>query len=81
MAEENTSGNLVFYLDGAHSPESMEACAKWFSSAVKEVPSQSYSSKLQNSKQVWVNGNGQPGKTESEKTYKKVRFCYDPCTD
>lgn len=29
-------GKLVFYLDGAHSPESMEACAKWFSSATKE---------------------------------------------
>lgn len=23
--------SLVFYLDGAHSPESMEICAKWFS--------------------------------------------------
>ncbi|CAA7026739.1 unnamed protein product [Microthlaspi erraticum] len=29
------SGDLVFYLDGAHSPESMEACAKWFSFTVK----------------------------------------------
>ncbi|CAA7392706.1 unnamed protein product [Spirodela intermedia] len=27
---------LVFYLDGAHSPESMEMCAKWFSSIIKE---------------------------------------------
>ncbi|EFJ23578.1 hypothetical protein SELMODRAFT_32076, partial [Selaginella moellendorffii] len=26
---------LSFYLDGAHSPESMEACAKWFSSAAR----------------------------------------------
>ncbi|VVB13392.1 unnamed protein product [Arabis nemorensis] len=33
--ESRTSGDLVFYLDGAHSPESMEVCAKWFSSAVK----------------------------------------------
>ncbi|CAL9229331.1 unnamed protein product [Arabidopsis halleri] len=32
--ESRTSGDLVFYLDGAHSPESMEACAKWFSVAV-----------------------------------------------
>ncbi|XWS43094.1 hypothetical protein CRYUN_Cryun16bG0072300 [Craigia yunnanensis] len=32
---ENSSGNLIFYLDGAHSPESMEACARWFSSVVK----------------------------------------------
>ncbi|KAH0865102.1 hypothetical protein HID58_082313 [Brassica napus] len=27
---------IVFYLDGAHSPESMEACATWFSQQVKE---------------------------------------------
>ncbi|KAL1196978.1 Folylpolyglutamate synthase [Cardamine amara subsp. amara] len=33
--ESRTSGDLIFYLDGAHSPESMEACAKWFSFAVK----------------------------------------------
>ncbi|KAF8052424.1 hypothetical protein N665_1561s0013 [Sinapis alba] len=33
--EARTSGDLVFYLDGAHSPESMAVCAKWFSSAVK----------------------------------------------
>ncbi|XP_010491145.1 PREDICTED: folylpolyglutamate synthase-like [Camelina sativa] len=35
FTESRTSGDLVFYLDGAHSPESMEACAKWFSFAVK----------------------------------------------
>ncbi|KAI3783440.1 hypothetical protein L1987_42522 [Smallanthus sonchifolius] len=29
-------GNLLFYLDGAHSPESMEVCANWFSFAIKE---------------------------------------------
>ncbi|KAK1572154.1 hypothetical protein Q3G72_028367 [Acer saccharum] len=29
-------GDLVFYLDGAHSPESMEICARWFSLAIKE---------------------------------------------
>ncbi|XP_057523739.1 folylpolyglutamate synthase-like isoform X1 [Amaranthus tricolor] len=28
--------DLVFYLDGAHSPESMEVCGKWFSNVVKE---------------------------------------------
>ncbi|CDY14097.1 BnaC02g02140D [Brassica napus] len=33
--ETRTSGDLVFYLDGAHSPESMDVCAKWFSLAVK----------------------------------------------
>ncbi|XP_020571135.1 folylpolyglutamate synthase isoform X2 [Phalaenopsis equestris] len=30
------SGGLVFYLDGAHSPESMVECARWFSHAGKE---------------------------------------------
>lgn len=32
---ESSCGDLIFYLDGAHSPESMEVCAKWFSSATK----------------------------------------------
>lgn len=30
------SNELVFFLDGAHSPESMEVCAKWFSLAIKD---------------------------------------------
>ncbi|KAI3968175.1 hypothetical protein MKX01_018478 [Papaver californicum] len=34
--KENAVGDLIFYLDGAHSPESMEVCAKWFSNAVIE---------------------------------------------
>lgn len=29
------TGRLSFYLDGAHSPESMEACAHWFCSTIK----------------------------------------------
>lgn len=29
-------GGLVFFLDGAHSPESMEVCGKWFCHAVNE---------------------------------------------
>ncbi|PON64548.1 Folylpolyglutamate synthetase [Trema orientale] len=33
---EVSRGDLVFYLDGAHSPESLEACAKWFSSSIKD---------------------------------------------
>ncbi|RWW06272.1 hypothetical protein GW17_00030412 [Ensete ventricosum] len=32
-------GGLTFYLDGAHSPESMEMCAKWYSHAIREDPS------------------------------------------
>lgn len=35
IMSENCGRELIFYLDGAHSPESMEACAKWFSNAVK----------------------------------------------
>lgn len=27
---------IVYYLDGAHSPESMDACAIWFSKQVKQ---------------------------------------------
>ncbi|XP_068662724.1 folylpolyglutamate synthase [Aristolochia californica] len=34
--KELSSGDLVFYLDGAHSPESMEVCARWFVNAAKE---------------------------------------------
>ncbi|KAF7146259.1 hypothetical protein RHSIM_Rhsim04G0108100 [Rhododendron simsii] len=31
----SSSGDLIFFLDGAHSPESMDVCARWFSNAVK----------------------------------------------
>ncbi|KAK9063400.1 hypothetical protein SSX86_017270 [Deinandra increscens subsp. villosa] len=31
-----SQGDLMFYLDGAHTPESMEVCANWFSLAIKE---------------------------------------------
>lgn len=31
-----SSGDLIFYLDGAHSPESMEVCARWFSNAIRD---------------------------------------------
>ncbi|KAM3262913.1 hypothetical protein ACQJBY_053201 [Aegilops geniculata] len=36
--EKDRDRSLVFYLDGAHSPESMEICARWFSHATKEQP-------------------------------------------
>ncbi|KAK6149106.1 hypothetical protein DH2020_016631 [Rehmannia glutinosa] len=69
-------GDLVFYLDGAHSPESMEACATWFSSAVKEDRKQSsvpsLSSKLQTLEEVWSNGHVQLRKNESAKISKKI---------
>lgn len=35
--QQNTNlGGLTFYLDGAHSPESLEVCAKWFSRAIRK---------------------------------------------
>ncbi|KAF8780259.1 hypothetical protein HU200_001930 [Digitaria exilis] len=33
---EGKNSSLVFYLDGAHSPESMEICAKWFSNITND---------------------------------------------
>lgn len=57
------SGELTFYLDGAHSPESMEACARWFSGAAKanktllplsSPPSTSFD--VRNMKSFWGNG-------------------------
>lgn len=37
MQQQNSNNRcLTFYLDGAHSPESLEVCAKWFSTALRE---------------------------------------------
>lgn len=36
LVESERPGDLVFYFDGAHSPESMDVCAKWFSVTIKE---------------------------------------------
>ncbi|KAL3650196.1 Folylpolyglutamate synthase [Castilleja foliolosa] len=36
LIDIDSPGDLVFYLDGAHSPESMDVCANWFSRAIKE---------------------------------------------
>lgn len=74
---EISSGDLIFYLDGAHSPESMEACARWFSDAVKEnenILQPSSSSKAGNLEKILGNGYIQhrEGK-ESNKTSKKVK--------
>ena len=33
-SSNTNTGELVYYLDGAHSPESMDACARWFSKTV-----------------------------------------------
>ncbi|PON65665.1 Folylpolyglutamate synthetase [Trema orientale] len=40
----NIPADLVFYLDGAHSPESMEVCARWFSQQVSSYQLQDSSS-------------------------------------
>lgn len=37
--QNSNLGGLTFYLDGAHSPESLEVCAKWFSRVIREDPS------------------------------------------
>ncbi|KAL0359584.1 UNVERIFIED_CONTAM: Folylpolyglutamate synthase [Sesamum angustifolium] len=71
----SSSGDLIFYLDGAHSPESLEACARWFSNTVKEgadqSPVSSSSSKLQ-TEEVWSNGHVQAGKNEGDKISKQI---------
>ncbi|XP_004514593.1 folylpolyglutamate synthase isoform X2 [Cicer arietinum] len=57
IMSESCVGELIFYLDGAHSPESMEACAKWFSNAVKGCKNPSRSSVgVENSEESSENG-------------------------
>ncbi|GFQ01054.1 folylpolyglutamate synthase [Phtheirospermum japonicum] len=46
--ESESPGDLVFYLDGAHSPESMDVCANWFSLATKEDYNRSNNNKAYN---------------------------------
>lgn len=40
--------DLVFYLDGAHSPESMEVCGSWFSAAIKHNQQGNLNQQLEN---------------------------------
>ncbi|KAI4300840.1 hypothetical protein L6164_034170 [Bauhinia variegata] len=76
MVSENCGGDLIFYLDGAHSPESMEACAKWFSNAVGRHIIVSHSSLSdKNAEAPSENGHFQPeSKTveEFEKSFKQI---------
>nr|GME20791.1 folylpolyglutamate synthase isoform X1 [Ipomoea batatas] len=69
-------GGLTFYLDGAHSPESMEACARWFSAVVGENKNLSHlssCSKNRTPKKIWVNGCIQDGdKQEPYKMSKQI---------
>ena len=57
---ESSCGDLIFYLDGAHSPESMEVCAKWFSGAVNKNENSLISSfKVGNMDDIRQNGHVQ----------------------
>ncbi|KAG5063733.1 hypothetical protein JHK85_004916 [Glycine max] len=57
ILSKNCGGELIFYLDGAHSPESMETCAKWFSNAVKRYEISSHSSfEVENAEESLENG-------------------------
>ncbi|KAG8648934.1 folylpolyglutamate synthase isoform X3 [Manihot esculenta] len=76
---ESSSGDLIFYLDGAHSPESMEVCARWFSSAVqesKQLPKLlSSSHDVEIIKEVWGSGyiqSERDSSVESNKISKKI---------
>ncbi|KAI5318121.1 hypothetical protein L3X38_037829 [Prunus dulcis] len=67
---ESSCGDLIFYLDGAHSPESMEVCGRWFSSAVKGKQKASSCFTVENMVQVWGNGHLQYGTEKRDKSYK-----------
>ncbi|XP_073317417.1 folylpolyglutamate synthase-like isoform X2 [Primulina huaijiensis] len=71
-----SSGDLIFYLDGAHSPESMEACAKWYSCAVKDEKHGSsipfFHAKLHNVEETLINCCTKQRKPESDKISKKI---------
>ncbi|BFG37972.1 hypothetical protein CerSpe_242460 [Prunus speciosa] len=67
---DSSCGDLIFYLDGAHSPESMEVCGRWFSSAVKGNWKASSCFTVENMVQVWGNGHLQYGTEKRDKSYK-----------
>lgn len=77
-SSKNSCGDLIFYLDGAHSPESMEFCAKWFSSAVGGIKKSSPSSiKVDNNEEILGNGHIQHKSErmeESDKLLKQVQI-------
>ena len=77
-ATENSFGDLIFYLDGAHSPESMDVCARWFSNAVKErrnSPSSSFV-KVGNMVNGYIHHKKEDTE-ESNKISKQVTFISD----
>ncbi|KAI3470794.1 hypothetical protein Pfo_027457 [Paulownia fortunei] len=63
--ESESAGDLVFYLDGAHSPESMDVCAKWFCLATKEDYRPSYKQGYNDSKGSHESGQNGPFRKNS----------------
>ncbi|KAJ8753018.1 hypothetical protein K2173_008805 [Erythroxylum novogranatense] len=73
-----SDGDLVFYLDGAHSPESMDICAKWFSVAIADDNQQNQMNHLVQ------NNSGSPadlqqrnqigGSTQKMQVYKRLQL-------
>lgn len=45
-------GNVTYYLDGAHTPQSMEASAQWFLSEIK-IETRSVSLVIYQARSVW----------------------------
>ncbi|CAN6719109.1 unnamed protein product [Malus baccata var. baccata] len=66
---ESSCGDLIFYLDGAHSPESMEVCGRWFSTAVKGNQKTLSRLRVENAEQVLGNGHIQYGSGKMEEPY------------
>ncbi|KAL9678233.1 hypothetical protein QQ045_016073 [Rhodiola kirilowii] len=64
FVNDENSEELVFYLDGAHSPESMEVCARWFSLEVKEEHKKT--SNQHSDEMAVVPRNGQFGKNSTQ---------------
>lgn len=60
LIESESPGDLVFYLDGAHSPESMDVCAKWFCRATKDDYSPSYNQSYSDAKGSHESGKDGP---------------------
>lgn len=69
---DNSYGDLIFYLDGAHSPESMEVCARWFSNAVNVGRNFSKGGKIEESLKCSLQ-NDQKDSDGSKKILKQVR--------
>ena len=71
------TGGLTFYLDGAHSPESMDACARWFSAAAverKDLSLSSVTSEVETMDRAWTNGSIKHcHNQESEEILKRVK--------